>query len=336
MRSNLLSSSHFSSMATASMTFARSKKDTVQRSRILFCCFLLVRGAMSEVMLDERGLPNLNSTTTSISSSVSSTSSSAQSTSATFTPFIPSSEGNKYVYHATHTGGTVFIAVGSCLAFILGIVLVVWIVFGFSSWRSARKEYKLKDMEEKCQYDPFFYSTFKDTSDGSDSDERSDMSEKVLRNKPSTLSLYSLTSTSMLNLLNQTKNDSAGGDQNVHQSNNRRSMFISPIELLQNEANRTTLWTNDNTSTGTPFDSPVSTQVEQSCTQILNNMDGLTGQARSNIYHHNKRSKSTVDLLPGGGSPSSLEDTSQTRETINNKKHYRSPSIVLDQLLDQD
>lgn len=285
---------------------------------------------MSELTLDKRGLPNLNSTTTSTPSSVSSTSSSTQSTSATFTPYIPSAEGNKYVYHATHTGGTVFIAVGSCLAFILGIVLVIWIIFGFSSWRSARKEYKLKDMEEKCQYDPFFY---KEASDSSDSDERSDMSEKVLKNKPSTLSLYSLTSTSVLNLLNQ-KSDSAGGDQHAHQSNNRRSMFISPIELLQNDANRTTLWANDNTSANL-FDSPASTPVEQSCTQIIDNMDNLTGQAKLDIYH-NRLSRSTADLLPGAGSPSSLEDTPQTRDTINNKKHYRSPSIVLDQLLDQD
>ncbi|QLQ82193.1 hypothetical protein HG537_0G04480 [Torulaspora globosa] len=318
------------------MVSVHSEKGTIHRFAVLFCSFLLVRGAMSELTLDERGLPNLNSTATSISSSVSSTSSSAQSSSATFTPFIPSSEGNKYVYHTTHAGGTVFIAVGSCLAFILAIVLVIWIIFGFSSWRSARKEYKLKDMEEKCQYDPFFYSTFKETSDSSDSDERSDISEKVLKNKPSTLSLYSLTSTSVLNLLNQTKNDSIGTDQNIHQSNNRRSMFISPIELLQNDANRTTLWTNDNTSTGNLFDSPVSTQIEQSCTQIINNMDGLTAQAKSNIYEHNRRSRSTVDLLSGSASPSSLEDTNQTRDTINNKKHYRSPSIVLDQLLDQD
>lgn len=301
---------------------------------------------MCEGILEERGLPKLGSSSGSSSSSSSSassnstssnsTSSSSQSNAVTFTPFIPSAEGNKNVYHTKHTGGIVFIAVGGCLGFILGIVVVAWALFGISAWRSARKEYKLKEMEEKCQYDPFFFSTFKETSDTSDSDGSTDMSEKVLKNKPSTLSLYSLGSTSVLNLLNQNKNDTGNTEQTAPQSNNRRSMFISPTEILQNDANKSTIWANDSPRTLNLFDSPSSTQFEQSCTQVINNMEGLMGQSRPNLYQHNRRSGSAIDVLTGSGTPSSLEDTVHTGDSAKAKKQYRPPSMVLDQLLDQD
>lgn len=299
---------------------------------------------MSEDILEERGLPSLNSTTTSstlsssATASVSSTSTSESATAA-FTLFIPSSDGNKYVYHAKHAGGTVFIAVGSCLAFILLIAIVAWLIFAFSAWLSARKEYKLKEMEEKCQYDPFFFSTFHDSGDSFDSDEKSDISEKVLKEKPSTMSLYSLGSTSVLNLLNQQKSDSVA-DTHAAKNNNRRSMFISPTEMLQNDANRSTVWANDSASTSNLFESQVSTPIEQSCAQILNNMDGtngLAGQTRSMYYHNNRHSGSTLDLLLNvAGSPTPHDGTAGTRDASNNKKNYRPPSMVLDQLLDQD
>lgn len=327
--------------------------------KLLFISILLqgVVADTSSGTLAKRGLPTLvltkstsvitsySSGETSFVSNITATSysnSTSHSSSATFAPTIPSSAENKYIYHAKHAGGTVFIAVGSCLAFILFVLVVVWTLFGIGAWHSARKEYKLKEMEDKYQYDPFFFSNTNESSDYSDSDEKSDISEKVLKNKSSRVSLYSLGSTSVLNLLNQGK---SGVERNneplVGNSANRRSMFISPTELLQNEANRTGLWVNDKESSSNLFDSPASTQLEHSYAQFINNGESL-GVEKPNIYYHQNNSGSTADLLLSSkpilspdDSPSSFGTNGTNDSNARRKKNYRPPSVHLDELLDE-
>lgn len=317
---------HFSKSKDGQVTMSQiaSRRPAMAWIALLFV-LLLAQGVSCEESLVRRGLPTLTTTTASAAPSSAepssaeptsysnSTTSSTQSPSATFVPVIPSSGENKYVYHTKHTGGTVFIAVGSCLAFILVVLIGVWMVFGVGAWHSARKEYKLKEMEEKYQYDPFFFESGNDTAGLSDSDEGSDISEKVLKNKSSRLSLYSLGSTSVLNLLNQPKNDTA--DPSTNMNNNRRSMFISPTEILQTEANKNTLWAGDSPATNL-FDSPASTPLEQSYAQIIGSNAG-PHVAQPQVSHY-------TDSTPAAQSNS------------NTKTNYRPPSVVLDQLLDDE
>lgn len=291
----------------------------------LLFVFLFLQRAKCEGILGRRGLPTLTTTTASSqpssylstsdssysNSTYSNTTTSSQSASVTFVPVIPSSDDNKYVYHTKHMSSTVFVAVGSCMAFIIAVVVVVWIMFGIGAWRSARKEYKLKEMEQKYQYDPFFYGNGMETGESSDSDEGSDISEKVLKNKSSRLSLYSLGSTSVLNLLNQAKSDAP--EPNATTNNNRRSMFISPTELLQSEANNSTLWAGDSPVTTSLFDPQASTPSQQSYSQVIGCAAG-----------------------PQAARPQVAQYTDSPAATQSNtKSNYRPPSIVLDQLLDE-
>lgn len=287
---------------------------------VLLFVLLLAQEAQCEGGLTKRGLPTLTTTTASVEPSSysnstysNSTASSSMSSSITFVPVIPSSGDNKYVYHSKHISGTVFIGVGSCLAAIISVVVAVWVIFGISAWHSARKEYRLKEMEEKYQYDPYFLTKSRSTS-SSDSDESSDISEDILKKKSSRLSLYSLGSTSVLNLLNQAKSDQPDPANNTN-TNNRRSMFISPTELLQSEANKSTVWTND-TPTGSYFDSPASVPLEAPFAQILGSATSLNA------------ARPQVDLYTG--TPISRDSNVDSNKNPN----YRPPSVVLDQLLD--
>lgn len=287
-----------------------------------------------------------------------STSSTSHSYNATFTPIIPSSSDNQYIYHSNHIGGTVFIAVGSCLGFIILVIIAAWIIFGISAWNSARKEYKLKEIENKYQYDPFFFANGTDSSDNSinysDGEDGSDISEKILKNKSSRLSLYSLGSTSVLNLLNQQHKDRDengaspidGAINNSHVNNaNRNSLFISPTEILQNEANNSTLWNHSNANASSLFDSATSTPREQLAAQIISNsnMDNSSA-ALKNLYYHANHTSSTANLLSENMllhsgdhalSPDSLNAKDISNETAG-KKNYRPPSAHLDDLLNQD
>lgn len=312
-----------------------------------------------------KALPGLSKTTTqslssstslresnSLASSVTSNSSaigSASSYVATFTPIVPNVSNDRYIYQAHHIGGTVFIAVGSCLGFILLVVTIAWAAFALSSWYSARKEYQLKEMESKYQYDPFYLSPgtdFNDTSslNYSDGDENSDISEKVLKNKSSRLTLHTFGSGSVLNLLNQdNKTNDISDNANKSSNNNRKSMFISPTEVLQNEImNQSNIWQDSNAYSYSLFESTGSTPKEQTPGQFINN-PSLSNLASN---PHWMQSISPKEYLQNNSSllrpdisnsplPDHLNNIPPAEEdTLERKKNYRPPSMHLEDLLD--
>lgn len=229
--------------------------------------------------------------------------------------YIPSAQNNKYVYHATHPSGTVFTAFGSCLAIIALVLVLVWIALTLRSWKNARKEYQIRERENKYQLDPYYFQNGdKDDYSSSDSDVASDISEKILKKKASRMSLYSLGGGSAFNLLSSEKLDTKPP---APPSNNPRlSMFISPTEILKNEGNT---WSTDSSA----FNSLTSTPREQSVANIIVPQNGLnklgdppfTGKNLSNM---------DISSTPGVAIP----------KPNGNQKRGRPPSAHLDDLLD--
>ncbi|CAI4036313.1 hypothetical protein SMKI_15G1520 [Saccharomyces mikatae IFO 1815] len=226
--------------------------------------------------------------------------------------YIPVTNGNKFIYQAHHPNGTVFIAFAGCLGAILLSLTGAWIALSVKSWRSARRENKLRNLENQYQYDPFYFQSGSNDaeSETSSHSDDSDISEKVIKNKSSRMSLYTLGSTSVLNLLNN-KTD---GNENF-----RSSMFISPTEILQCDANNSNTWSQQSNNSAI-YDSLSSTPREPGATQILGNFTDSTNPFGHAAYN--------LDIDSGDRS------TPKSNGSQGKVKKYRPPSVHLDQLLD--
>lgn len=241
---------------------------------------------------------------------------------------IPSDQEikNPHINHVTSTDGTVFIAFGSCLGFIIVVLMLLWGLLSFRAWRSARHEYQLKAMQSRFQIDPFssaggtYFSSDNSSYNSSDSEnygnneKEGDIGEEVLKTKSSRLSFYSLGSNSALNLLNNfnspnTKNNKSNNSNTIMKNhllnNSRLSMFISPTEILQNEAYQGGY----NLSNDSFFDPEI-------CTPNLQSSAVSNTQFISNDYSELNKAYYTVDPAK--------------------KNNFRPPSVHLDQLLDQE
>lgn len=271
------------------------------------------------VMIKRGSMPSLttsksSSTTTTSASSVNTSSVSSNSTTingyntttssqitssstynATFTPIVPSTNGNKYMQTHTYPNGTVFIAVGSVLGSLALASAVVWITLAAKAWQSARREYKLQAMEHKYQTDPFLFYSNDDYASYSDTD-GSDISEHVLKTKHSKRpSIYTLGSTSTVDLLQKFNQDQSEAPR---LNANRTSMFISPTEIMQNQANNKSFLTQGDSS------------VEHSAVNTPTQPFSLFGTPK-------------LFSEPQQGEPS-------------DRKRFRPPSVHLEQMLDND
>lgn len=229
---------------------------------------------------------------------------------------IPSAENNKYVYHVKHPSGTVYTASGSCLGFIILVLAFVWLAFAIKSWKSARNEYKIRERETQYQYDPYSFQYYDGDGFSSDSDMASDISEKVLKQKSSRMSLYSLGGGSAFNLLSSEKVNEKPQSQSTN--NPRFSMFISPTEILKSEGNNWSSAENSN------INSVSSTPKEQSMTQII-----MNPVSRSS-FNENFLLDNAVSKLQVQGTT----EPAPIRSNDNKKGRARPPSALLDQLLD--
>lgn len=309
-------------------------------------CLVLSIGvsfAKASTITGSASLPTLQSDYPSTSTTQSSQTSShtSSSYSATFTPVVPSSSNNKYVYHEKQKSGTVFIAVGSCLGFIILCTIVAWLFFGLRAWRSARKEYQLKEVENKYQYDPFFFAgaseKLDNSTDYSDTDDGSDISEKVLKTRSSRVSAYSLGSNSALNLLQQQPPHASDVvvDPNAAFAN-ASNMFISPTEVLKNQGQNGSslnmvlpLGSQISESNG---NSATSTPREQAFAQVIDSSSHPSLPPVMKSMYFNNSHSSINGLSPYNGS---LNDS--TMQLSGKKsKNYRPPSAHLETLLDRN
>ncbi|GCE99025.1 hypothetical protein ZYGM_004041 [Zygosaccharomyces mellis] len=278
-------------------------------------------------------------------------SSSHSSYRATFTPVVPKASNNKYIYHNSQKDGTVFIAVGSCIGFIILASFGIWLFFAIRAWKSARQEYKIRALENKYQYDPFYFTgtpeVYDNATDFSDTDDSSDISEKVFKTKASRVSMYSLGSNSALNLLNQAQPSHASetaADSNAALAN-ASNMFISPTEMLKsknnNRATRSLVHPSHLEPENVEQNSNTSTPREQAFAQIIGNQSlySLPPILR-NDYMSNTRS-SLASTSPHAnlidGSNSNGNGGNNSAKPMRDKgRDYRPPSMQLDTLLNHN
>lgn len=238
---------------------------------------------------------------------------------------------NPNIIIRTATDGTVFIAFASCLGAIIIALIVTFIILSFKAWHSARHENHIKTIQDSYNNDPFnngnitpndfnyngsnfinsdmssFMSSGSESYD--DNEKNSDLSEKILKNKNSRLSLYSLGSNSALNLLNNF-DDSNNNKKNTNNiTNPRLSMFISPTEILQNETHQ---WNNNGSSTNVSNESFFDSQIS---TPTVQGVPTTTSQFITNDYSEFNR---TFDNNQNGTTKA---------------KPFRPPSVHLDELL---
>ncbi|SMN18912.1 similar to Saccharomyces cerevisiae YOL007C CSI2 Protein of unknown function [Maudiozyma saulgeensis] len=248
---------------------------------------------------------------------------------------------NPNIIIRTSTDGTVFISFASCLGLIILALFLTWGILAFKAWYSARHENHLKTMQDGYFTDPFsnrnasLGNGIKNSSNGSglgyfgsdlatlvssesesydENEKNNDFGEKVLKTKSSRLSLYSLGSNSALNILNNFENSDSSTKtkgpvfKNTLANNSRLSMFISPTEILQNETHQ---WNNSaNASHESFFSSDASTPTAHvsatSASQFISN----------DYSEFNRGNATTIDPI-----------------AAKNTKHFRPPSVHLDELL---
>lgn len=255
---------------------------------------------------ENRTSTTFSSVTTTMANSTFSTYSESSSIT-TGSVVIPSSNGNPNILQMKQLNGTVYIAFGSTLGFLVLLLIIVWGALNIRAWSAARKEYQLREREAKYQIDPFFHFTEPKNSDDDDysfnSSTDSDISEKVLKHKQSRMSIYSFGSNSALNLLSNVEREKE------HINNPRLSMFISPTDILKNEGNQ---WNQSNSSNNSEFSllSPGANSPVISAAQII--------PAPSSLQQH-----------------TSIENTSSQSRAESKTKAVRPPSVNLDLLLDE-
>jgi len=163
------------------------------------------------------GMPQITTTADSGSNSTSS------SYTVTFTPIVPTAS-NPEIQMATLPQGTTFIAVGGVLGVVFSVLIVTRLIMAFISFQAAKKGKMAQNQQKEFDYDPSLFQ------------------EKDLKKHTSRASIYSLGSTSTLNVLGS----QASMEQMIAPSgrslrtalmnnNSRASMFISPTEMLANQ-----------------------------------------------------------------------------------------------------
>lgn len=165
------------------------------------------------------GMPKISATASPNSNSTSSSS----SYTVTFTPIVPTAS-NPEIHIETLPSGTTFIAVGSVLGLVFSVLILTRLIMSCVSSRRARKGNMMQNQQQEFDYDPTLFQ------------------EKDLKKHTSRASIYSLGSTSTLNVLGS----QASMEQMIAPSgrslrtalmnnNSRASMFISPTEMLVNQ-----------------------------------------------------------------------------------------------------
>ena len=226
------------------------------------------------------------SATSTITSDNGTASSNAITTSSSTTSYSYSinillGDENKYIIRYDEVEGEVFIIVGSIIAGILLLVMGMWLVLTVRARNNASNLQKeanfqyntmIHDEKEKGSYETDFFSD--------DTDSSSDISERIIKQKTSRLSMCST------NMLNDT-------------------MFVSPTEVLQqqgqglglalshNNASSPSIWCFDDYNTSNSM--LVSGQIEQTMiSPIRNATNRYSGEV---VKHFRAPSMHLEDLL---------------------------------------
>ncbi|CUS21717.1 LAQU0S03e09076g1_1 [Lachancea quebecensis] len=194
-----------------------------------------------------------NSTSLSSSNSTILASNAKSSYSPTFTPQVPNSSGNHYIFRTKYHDGTVFVAVGATIGAVVLAFGLTWLVLAAKAWSSARREHRMHSLQSRYQSDPFLFHSGDADSDYSDGSDSSDISERVLKTRATTRpSIYSLGSHSTLDLLQRYAQEGP-----LISEANKESMFISPTAVIKNTANNRSALSQSTPTSGTFNTTPV-------------------------------------------------------------------------------
>ncbi|CAL9732926.1 chitin synthase 3 complex protein Csi2p [Monosporozyma unispora] len=241
---------------------------------------------------------NTHATITTQSSITLSSSSSHASTSIVHaTVMIPNQENTLYRYnHPGDIDGTVYIAFGSVLGFLLFIILLIWSILSFKSWYVARKQTQYRNTLKQRYNNPvddfFTENGFLDETDSwcSQSSNDSDISEKVIKQQ-----------------------NSVGKALNAEDF---QELFVSPTEVLFHGGNSNV--SNTTLSIPSGASSPMHT---------FGNVYNNTSMDTPVITINNASILNSEPFLT-----SSNNSSNNTNDTPTTKK-FRPPSVHLDQLL---
>ncbi|EDO16712.1 hypothetical protein Kpol_1003p17 [Vanderwaltozyma polyspora DSM 70294] len=284
-------------------------------------------------------------------SSGQSTLNSISTTSSIIVPSItpPSAAKNPNVWHSEDSDGTVFIAVGSIIGGIFGGVLIWWMITSYLSHVKTKKAYH-SDMEEqymshlnggsphkvgsyhddKSKIENPFSSFYMDDLESSNKKKYSRVS--LVSDNPFDEDLdYALDTTEQVRY-------NPIQDETNHYANKKDTLFISPTkEVLQQQRQRRESKLFDN-----PSELP-STPPSNFKTLMLKPERSASPErkSRSPIRQHRKNN-SSVQLTPLklDSGEDDFKKTPTKKKNVNNSnnnnKHKKTPSMYLDDMLEND
>ncbi|SCV05435.1 LANO_0H07426g1_1 [Lachancea nothofagi CBS 11611] len=271
---------------------------------------------MIHVPVVERDLPTL---TTSSSGSSSNTSYPTPS----ITP--PSIKGNPFIWSSDKPSGTIFIAVGSIVGFILIAIILAYFISAYISQRQTEKQrYDAVDHEFNSHVngDGGFYETEK--------------SQFIAKNPPqnsknSVIRLLDAQEPGRASpiLTNQASNSSLAQEfyssiQDQNAAQNRKSLFISPTVEVINQQRKSMLMQNMNTS---------SSSLLSESSPELNKPERAASPDRKK--GHQSRSKSNLSFnVTSANSKSTSPDSAALRETP--VQRPKAPSMYLEKMLEDN
>lgn len=215
------------------------------------------------------------------------------------TVMIPNQENTPYSYKSSSDiNGTVYIAFGSVLGFLIFLILLIWSILSFKSWYVARKQAQYRNSFKQNYNKPIddFITepAFLDDSDtwSSQSSNDSDISEKVIKQQQ------------------QQQQHKASKSINTQ---DLQELFVSPTEVLFHSGG------NHTNGANSPLSIP----------------SVVPSGASSPMYIQNSSMAiPTITINNVSNSESTLNSSSNnSTDNANATKKFRPPSVHLDQLL---
>ncbi|SCU86336.1 LAME_0D05688g1_1 [Lachancea meyersii CBS 8951] len=285
--------------------------------------------SITEVL--ERGLPSLGQGSTASNSSESGSGSTSSSSYSTPTITPPSIAGNPHIWRSGKPAGTVFIAMGSVVGFILAAIVLMYFVSAYISHRNAKKQrYDAIDHEfqahiSKSAGTEFFNSEKNQYSDKLSSQMPMLSNHSMVRmldpQGPERLSPSITNMGSQLTVAQEPYSLLQG--QNAA-AQNRQSLFISPTVEVVNQQRRSMFMPGTNAS---------SSSLVSEISPELNRPERAASPERKK--GHQARSKSNLgSTVASAKSSSPSPENSQARATP--FQRAEAPSMYLEKLLEDD
>lgn len=312
-----------------------------------------------------------STTSYSFSSSFSSSSSHLSTSTIHATVVIPNQKNIPYsYYYPGDINGTVYIAFGGVLGFLLFLIILIWSILSFKSWYEARtqKHYRdtLKQNYNNLMYthtngsddyftDDLFKDELKDPSSGvanftstspshsynsrssiQSSSHVSDISEKLLKQKQARQGVASSITRKSKVFVNSHNSNLSNITNNCSTNNTStneeyQELFVSPTEVLFN-GNKFAHTRNNSYSSITLSASSISSSPMRTFGPFPNNN---INSNRENISIPSITLNSGTPIHTGTSTPMGDSKMNNNTNTNAKLKKFRPPSVHLDQLLDQ-